>query len=81
MFLGFEKRVGSRYKRPRGNIAHPSNNNNKADQSSLIKTNSEYLDNMVEYISCLRRVSSCSPFIIFYIFSYFIDHRCFDNLE
>lgn len=47
----------------------------------LTKAASEYLDNMVEYISCLKRVSSCSLFIIFYIFSYFIDHRCFDNLE
>lgn len=65
MFLGFEKGVGSRYKRPRGNIAHPSNNNNKADQSSLIKTNSEYLDNMVEYISCLKRVSRYTPYFIF----------------
>lgn len=50
MFLDTAKRARSIYKRHRGNIVHPSNNYHKSDQYSFIKTNSKYLDNMVEYI-------------------------------
>lgn len=65
MFLDTAKRATSIYKRHWGNIAHPSNNYHTSDQCSFMKTNSKYLDNMVEYISCLKRVSRYTTYFIF----------------